>query len=174
MQLETQRLLITPLTKHELQQYHLADNSPEANLKIKGIPQSEFDRIRNNITTTILPAIDLHPENILFHTCWMVIEKTEGLMIGDIRFKGEPTKNGEIEIGYGTYTDFQGKGFMTEAVNKMIDWAFQQENVNAIIAETNTGNIASHRILEKTSFVKTNEATDTIWWRLNKVQLHRK
>ena len=36
-------------------------------------------------------------------------------MIGDLCMVGEPNADGEIEIGYGTYEQFQGKGFMTKS-----------------------------------------------------------
>lgn len=41
-------------------------------------------------------------------------------MVGDICIVGEPNASGEIEIGYGTYEEFQQKGFMTEAVGGII------------------------------------------------------
>jgi len=36
--------------------------------------------------------------------------------VADVCFQGEPNEIGEIEIGYGTYKQHQGKGYMTEAV----------------------------------------------------------
>jgi RimJ/RimL family protein N-acetyltransferase len=38
---------------------------------------------------------------------------------------------------------------MTEAARALIDWAFQQDGVSALIAETEKQNKASQRVLEK-------------------------
>ncbi len=44
----------------------------------------------------------------------------------DYKTWGEPNANGEIEIGYGTYDEFQGKGFLTEIVGGIIEWTKNQ------------------------------------------------
>lgn len=44
-------------------------------------------------------------------------------MIGDLCIVGEPNQEGEIEIGYGVYDEFQGRGFMTEIVAGIAIWA---------------------------------------------------
>lgn len=82
----------------------------------------------------------------------------------DVCFQGEPNEQGEIEIGYGTYEKHQGKGYMTEAVKGMLDWAAKQENVKAIIATTDKTNIASYTILEKNAFSKVSESKEQFHW----------
>ena len=54
-------------------------------------------------------------------------------MVGDLCIVGEPNANGEIEIGYGTYEEFQNKGFMTEVVRGIIEWAKAQITVKSIL-----------------------------------------
>ena len=61
----------------------------------------------------------------LFSTLWTIILKEENKMVGDLCFVGEPDAEGEIEIGYGTYDEFRKRGYMTEAVNGMINWAIK-------------------------------------------------
>jgi len=63
---------------------------------------------------------------------------------------GEPNEAGEIEIGYGTYDDCRGKGYMKEAVGGMLRWVEKQPIVKFVIASTEKTNIASFTILEKT------------------------
>lgn len=155
-ELKTDRLTIRSLTKEGLLQYMLMDNYPETT------------RIKDTIKGQIIPAIDTNPQAILFHTFWIAIDNLLQQAVADIRFKGPPDMNGEIEIGYGTYAAFQGKGLMTEAVSAMIEWAFQQEKIKTVTAETDPGNVASQRILIKTGFIKTGESLETIFWRKNK------
>lgn len=89
-------------------------------------------------------------------------------MVADFCFKGTPNRAGEIEIGYGTYEEFQGNGFMTEALGAMIAWAFSQPNVNTILAETDQTNEASHSTLVKNNFKQYKVVDAMIWWKLNR------
>ena len=87
-------------------------------------------------------------------------------MVGDICIVGEPNSAGEIEIGYGTYEEFQKKGFMTEAVGGMITWAKSQPKVYALIASTEKENIGSFTILLKNNFLKIGETETLFNWKL--------
>ena len=65
----------------------------------------------------------------------------------------EPAKDRAVEIGYGILPSYEGNGYMTEAVQGMIRWAFAQQDVDFVEAETDPDNRASQRILEKCGFV---------------------
>jgi RimJ/RimL family protein N-acetyltransferase len=78
----------------------------------------------------------------------------------------EPNCEGELEIGYGTYDVFQGKGFMTEMVGGIIEWAKTQAAVKSIVATTNKTNAASFKVLERNSFVKVGETDVEFHWKL--------
>ncbi len=166
MNLQTFRLHINPFSLEDLQAYPYAGNP-------LNIDAGESERIKHTIITEILPALEQDLENNLFHTIWLVREKKTNKIIADLRFKGTPDENGEIEIGYGTYSEFQGRGFMTEAVGALIAWAFQQEKVKAIIAETLIANVSSHKILQKNLFIKGKQLDGYIYWRLDRTTAHR-
>jgi ribosomal-protein-alanine N-acetyltransferase len=104
--------------------------------------------------------------NYLFSTLWTVINKDENRSVANVCFQGEANEQGEIEIGYGTYEQHQGKGYITEAVQGMLNWAAKQEKVKAIIASTDKTNIASYIILEKNGFKKVSESDKQFNWRL--------
>ncbi len=89
-------------------------------------------------------------DNYLFYTFWVVVEKSTRLIVAELGFKGEPTGNGDIEIGYGTMPAFQGKGFMTEAVGGMVRWGKGRPDVQCMLAETDETNAASIKVLLKT------------------------
>jgi len=102
----------------------------------------------------------------LYSTLWTAISKAESKMIGDLCIVGEPNTEGEIEIGYGTYEEFQGMGYMTEMVAGMITWAKTQASVKSIIASTAKDNVASLKVLQKNNFIEVLETETTINWRL--------
>lgn len=79
---------------------------------------------------TIGPNVKDESKNYLYSTLWTAISKVENKMIGDICIVVEPNADGEIEIGYGAYSEFQGKGYMTQIVSGIIDWTRTQPLVN--------------------------------------------
>ncbi len=53
--------------------------------------------------------------------------------------------------------DFQGRGYATEAVSALTDWALKHSCVRCVTAETEESNIASQKVLIKAGFVPTGE-----------------
>ena len=166
MKIETNRLTIIPLSYDQLVKYINNDNSLEAELNVKPTVRSISPELKEALEQTILPAVADSTKNYLFSTLWTIISKSENKMVGDLCFVGEPNAVGEIEIGYGTYEEFQGKGFMTEAVGGMIGWAKEQSGVKAIIASTDKSNVASYSVLVKNNFIKTSETETMFTWRI--------
>jgi ribosomal-protein-alanine N-acetyltransferase len=71
-----------------------------------------------------------------------------------------------VEIGYGTYDTFQRKGYMTEAVGGMIEWAKTRPAIKAIIASTDLTNVASWAVLERNHFIKYGATEGLFHWHL--------
>ncbi len=57
------------------------------------------------------------------------------------------------ELGYWLGEPYWGKGWMTEAVTKFTEWAFEHFDLRRIFAEPYATNISSCRVLEKAGFV---------------------
>jgi len=167
MKIETARLIIKALSETEMRKYILSDFSLETSLNLEHRPRNITARIKTTIESKILPDLIDKNKNILFYTYWTIISKDQNIMVADICFKGEPNEKGEVEIGYSTYPEFQLKGFMTEAIGGLTNWAFKQININSILAATDPHNIASKRVLEKNNFVIFSNTRDNIWWRLD-------
>ncbi|AVI65898.1 GNAT family N-acetyltransferase [Shewanella sp. WE21] len=167
--IETQRLILMPLTYDQLSKYVMADHSLETELNVNKTTMTISNELKDALEKVILPSVANPDKNYLYSTLWSAIDKQENTMIGDICFFGEPNENGEIEVGYGTYEDFRGKRFMIEALEGMIGWARKQSKVKAIIASTDKSNVASYTILERNQFIKAGETDDLFNWRLDLV-----
>jgi ribosomal-protein-alanine N-acetyltransferase len=165
--IESERLILKPLTHGQLIKYIANDNSLEAELKLNPTRKEITPELREALAETILPNILDTGKNHLFSTLWTIILKAESRMVGDVCFVGEPAADGEIEIGYGTYDDFRGKGYMTEAVACIIEWAKRQDNVKSIFAQTAKDNPASWHILLKNHFEQVAEDGNLLSWRLS-------
>ncbi len=163
--IETERLILKPLTYEQLVKYIKCDNSLDVELKLNQTSRIISPELKEALEQTILPNVADKSKNYLYSTLWTAISKNDNKMVGDLCIVGEPNTDGEIEIGYGTYDEFQKKGYMTEAVSGLIEWAKTQPEIKSIVASTDKTNIASFRVLEKNSFIKIGETESLFKWK---------
>lgn len=135
LQLKTKRLRISPMSDEELRKLITETPKPE----LKQAYQEMLDGCMKN------------PEYRLWYTAWKISLKESKQLIGSVGFKGA-VNNYSVEISYGIDDGFEGNGYATEAAKALIDWAFEQEDIYFIEAETDSDNRASQSILEKLSF----------------------
>ncbi len=147
--IETERLILKPLTYEQLIKYTKCDNSLERELNLNKTSRTISTELNEALKQAILPNVADKSKNYLYSTIWTAISKEENKMVADICMYGEPNEDGEIEIGYGTYDEFRNKGFMTEIVRGIISWVRTQKKVKSIIASTEKTNEASLKVLEK-------------------------
>jgi [ribosomal protein S5]-alanine N-acetyltransferase len=166
--IETERLLVKPLTYEQLVKYINCDDSLYGDLQLSPTERSISLELKEALEETILPNVADSSKNYLFNTLWTIIAKAENKMVGDICFVGEPDADGKVEIGYGTYAAFQSKGFMKEAVKGIVKWAFEQANIKLVAASTNKDNAASYSVVQKNGFVKISETEEFFNWEINK------
>jgi RimJ/RimL family protein N-acetyltransferase len=90
------------------------------------------------------------------HECgwwlWYFIDAGERALVGQGGFKGPP-QDGTLEVGYSIVEVFQRRGFATEAVGALLEWAFVQPGVERVIAHTYRHLHASIRVMEKNGLV---------------------
>ena len=84
---------------------------------------------------------------------YFIIHRADGRLIGDGGFKGRPNGRGEVEIGYAIIEAYRRQGYATEAAAALIDWAFRQPEVYAVIAETLPDGFHSQKVLRKLGMV---------------------
>ncbi|WP_241835019.1 GNAT family N-acetyltransferase [Pseudofrankia asymbiotica] len=90
-----------------------------------------------------------------------VIERTSGLVIGGIGLFWPPTA-GRVEIGYGIVPSCQGRGYATEAVIALTEFAFTLPSVRTVFANVERPNPASIRVLAKSGFRHHRTEGDTL------------
>ncbi len=108
-----------------------------------------------------------------WYTNRLIYRLEDGAYIGSVAFMNSPEKDpdkvGLIEIGYATEEAYRGMGYMTEAVNAMVEWALTQPKVYGLIAGVQDPNPASDRVLEKCGFEKTDHSDTlslSVWKRI--------
>lgn len=103
---------------------------------------------------------------------YLPIHKQDNKLIGSGGYKGKPTDEGIVELGYEIAPDYRNKGLATEFAKGLIENALKDENVKSIVAHTLVHENASTKVLQKCGFVKVEEINDPdeglIWkWELN-------
>lgn len=79
---------------------------------------------------------------------WAICKKETKRLIGAIGMRLE-ADNDSAELGFWIGKPFWGNGFATEAGNRVLDYAFQEMELNRVEANHMAGNDASGHVLEK-------------------------
>jgi RimJ/RimL family protein N-acetyltransferase len=76
--------------------------------------------------------------------------KVTGEHIGDLALKVDGAR--QAEVGYSLNRDFQGHGYMTEAVTALLNFLFTTLELHRVTAKTDIRNERSVRLLERLNF----------------------
>lgn len=106
-----------------------------------------------------------HEPSVASWGIWLMIDRTERTVIGDLGFKGAPDEQGAVEIGYSILPVCRRRGLTFEAVQALVQWALQQ-GVKAVHAECLADNFASIRILEKLGMERLAPEGELLKWSL--------
>lgn len=74
------------------------------------------------------------------------------LLIGSAGYKGPPSPDGTVEVGYGIVRDQQRRGFASEAVRGLLGRAFREPKVRTVVAETLPELVGSIGVLTRCGF----------------------
>lgn len=85
---------------------------------------------------------------------WGVCQKKSDTIIGFMGFYRTQPENYRTEIGYMILPEYNGMGFVTEAVKTMLHYAFTIAGFHSVDAVIDPENIASEKVLLKNGFRK--------------------
>jgi ribosomal-protein-alanine N-acetyltransferase len=123
-----------------------------SNDKVMNYMDSEYHKTIKDSENFILKNFDRYKNKSGIF--WAIIEKTENKFIGDFAFWNIITENHRAEIGYTLKPDFWSKGYMTEALTRLIEFGFKDLKLHSFEAEINPKNTNSEKALLKVGFKK--------------------
>jgi ribosomal-protein-alanine N-acetyltransferase len=88
---------------------------------------------------------------------WAITFSDKNELAGTICLFCFSDEDDKCEIGYELLTNFQGQGIMHEAVDKILDYAFNTIKVQTVEALFHRDNLRSTKLLEKFFFKASNE-----------------
>ena len=125
------------------------------------------ERVRRAIGKKLAKMAQVEGARQLWFTYWLIVVRGVGFGAGLLGFRDEP--QGQVETGYGIDPAYQNKGYITEAVRKMIAWAFADQACLAIVAPgVERANLASQRVLHKAGMSVYEEAERSLSYRIQR------
>ncbi|MDR3086016.1 MAG: GNAT family N-acetyltransferase, partial [Christensenellaceae bacterium] len=91
----------------------------------------------------------LHKYRVGDPASWAIALKEDGRVIGTIGFMWVNHENASAEVGYSIGVEHWNKGYMTEALQAVIDHGFGEMRLNRIEAQHDVENPASGRVMAK-------------------------
>lgn len=116
---------------------------------MKYVDTKRPDRIEDTIEKIELMNLDFHNKKGI---SWAIIKKDSDEVIGYIGYWRLWKEHLRAEIGYILHPDWWGKGIMSEALNKILDFGFNNLKIHSIEANVNEQNIASMTLLKRKGF----------------------
>ena len=81
-----------------------------------------------------------------------VVLKETGQVIGQLNSKIVDEANNTADVGYVINQNYRGQGYCAEAVSRLLDDIFNEQNVRRVIADIDIRNEASVRLIERLGF----------------------
>lgn len=146
--LESERLLFRQLTNADVSDVFLLRSNKQTMKYIpRPILKSEEEALAmiHMMNTKIDENTDIN---------WAVCDKKNGNFIGFMGFYRTQPENYRTEIGYMILPNFEGKGYVTEAVKTLLDFAFNSVGFHSVCAVIDPDNRGSEKVLLKNGFRK--------------------
>ncbi|WP_218598611.1 GNAT family N-acetyltransferase [Polaribacter sp. NJDZ03] len=91
---------------------------------------------------------------------WVIESKNSAELLGTIGLRNFDVAENYAEIGYEIHPDYQERGYMTEAFEEVLEYAFEKMELKTIEAFTHKNNLASITLLHKLDFDLQVDRTD--------------
>jgi RimJ/RimL family protein N-acetyltransferase len=92
-----------------------------------------------------------------------LIRNEDGVAVGGLGFFGAPDSLGAVEFGFGLVPEARGAGLATEAVQAALEFA-AANGAQRAIANTDTANLASQRVLKNAGLRETRRTDSTVYF----------
>lgn len=144
MILETKRLILRNICMNDANDIFEYSKSPNVGPKAGWKPHENIQETKEIIKSVFID------EPYVFG----IIIKETNKLIGSLGLIKDPKRDNPkcLMIGYSLSEDYWNNGYMTEAVNKLVEYGFEQLHLDLISAYCYPNNFASKSVLRKTGF----------------------
>lgn len=145
--ISTERLLLRYFVPGDWAAVHAYASIPEVSQFDSWGPNTEADS-----RTFIDHCIEFAAQNPVRRHDFAIIVNADEQLIGGCSVKLQSGTEGSL--GYAIHPEYQGMGFATEATRAMIEFGFRDLGLERIVAQCDTRNSASYRVMEKAGMAR--------------------
>lgn len=146
LRLDSPRLQLAPLSLDDAEAFFAIQSDPDVMRYWNHAPWTDIGQARTAIAlsrdalaegTRLTLGVRAHGSGQLLGTCLLFAVDTE---------------SARAEIGYNLAAAAQGRGYMTEALGRLVDYAFDDLGLRRLEAEIDPRNAPSAKVLERLGF----------------------
>ena len=161
IRLETERLILRDYTESDFEAYYKLTTDDQTmyylqDIKLKSVEaaKAEFTDVLDDMKCTNRKYYFLHMEL-----------KDSHEQVGSIGYTvtDQPPAGKLVHMGYFTYPKFWGNGYTSEALEKVLEYAFTVDNVYRVTTGCLAENVGSERVMQKNGMIKEAEHVDYEW-----------
>ncbi len=159
--LETDRLILRDYTSDDLDAYYRLKTDDQTMYYMQDIRLDSMDQARQELADVIA---DMSQKNRKFYFLHMELKESHE-QVGSIGYTvvGDTPVGKIVHMGYFTYPKFWGNGYTSEALSKVLEYAFTQDNVYRVTTGCLAENKGSERVMQKNGMIKEAEHKDFEW-----------
>lgn len=159
--LETDRLILRDYVIDDLEDYYRLKTDEQTMYYMQDIKLDSIESAREELLNILE---DMKKDDRKYYFLHMELKDSHE-QVGSIGYTVvDNTPVGKIvHMGYFTYSWFWGKGYTSEALKKVIEYAFAVDNVYRITTGCLSENIGSERVMQKCGMIKEAEHVDYEW-----------
>ena len=146
--LETHRLNLRRLISNDVSEILALRSNPEI---MKFIPRPLITTQEEALE--FISAMDTNVNNNSVIN-WAITTKENDKVIGMIGYYRMKPENYRAEVGYILSAEYHGQGIMTEALQRVVQFGFEEMGLNSIEAVIDPENYGSEKVVLKNNFVK--------------------
>lgn len=145
--IKTSRLILNKIELSDADTVFFLKSNPEVMRYIKRDPYTEIEQAVNNIKLISSQLETRESVN------WALRDAETKEMMGSISLWNFSKNRKTAEMGYAMKPDFHGNGYMDEAMKAVVNYGFEELNLDLIEAFTSRYNESSKKLLLKNHFV---------------------
>lgn len=156
---ETERLVLRQFKKTDLEPFLVYRNDPQV-YRYQGwkVP---YERSLAEEFVEFQRLADPTREGEWFQTALEL--KATHTLIGDVGYFPRKGYNGQAYLGYTLARPFWGQGYAREAVSRIIEYLMDELKLHRIVADCDTDNTSSIRLLEWLGFRREAHHVESYW-----------
>ena len=152
--LETKRLILRKMSSTDINDFFAMRSDERMHTYTDTTPDRDASQTETYLTKMI------HGVDENRWVIWAIEQRVTRRVIGSIGIWNFNDDQTSAELSYGIAPEFQGNGYMGEALSRVTDYAFGTLQLSALEAYTEAENTPSRRLLERIGFVEWGQVDD--------------